>query len=109
MGKEHKLLEVKYIEPTDIPKLSPDDLILVSRIVLNNARAYSNLPSAKRDKEAITALLKACQLLYAQDDEKNYPCFGVEIRAEEVNIIFKNQLEYLPKRSFIINSKLCPT
>lgn len=109
MDKEHKLLEVKYIEPTEIPKLSPDDLILVSRIVLNNARAYSNLPSTKRDKKAIAALLKACQLLNAQDEAENHPCFGVEIRAEEVNIIFKNQLEYLPKRSFIINSTLCPT
>ena len=107
MRNEHKLLKMNYIDPSEISNLRPDDLILVSRIVLNNARAYFNLYSKNINNEANEALLKACQSLYALDEAKNRPCFGVEIRAEDVKIIFNNQLESLPKRSFIISSAMC--
>lgn len=105
MRNKNKLVTVKYINPSEIIKLPSDQIVLVSRITLNNARAYSNLQSRESNKEAYAVLLKACHTLYVQDEKMKRPSFGVEMKITDVQKIFGKKLANLPKRSLIVKPK----
>ena len=108
MKRQNKLITMKYIDPSEINSLPSNEVILVSRITLNNARAYSSLVS-RENNDSYVALIEACQTLYAQDAKRNRPSFGVEMSVVEVKKIFGDQLSNLPKHSFVVSPKLQPT
>lgn len=101
MENKHKLTSVKYIQPADIRNLPPDDIIVVSRILLNNTRVRVNLASIQLCDKAMSELIRACQQINEVDENWHRPCFGVEMRVENVQIIFDEQLSDLPYNSFV--------
>ena len=100
MQTTHKIYMMKYISPQSVKDLESNVSIIVSRVLLNNARIRIELNGASHiDAQAIRSLYRACAELYT-DDTIFIPRFGSVMRVGEVKSIFEGQWERLPKNSF---------
>lgn len=100
MPNIHKIYTMKYIDPQVVRELEANVSIIVSRVLLNNARIRIELNGPSHiDKQAIRSLYRACTELYT-DDTIFMPRFGSIMRVGEVRSIFEGQWERLPRNSF---------
>ena len=94
MNKQQFLLRKKrLLKYEDLDKLSPDDVVLVCRVIIQSAFAMEQLIYGQTGKptEKLNKLEKLNRHLRDLDEERKRPVYGIVMSVEEIKETFSKE------------------
>lgn len=93
--------EVKLIDPSELPRMDKDDIIVVNRIRLNSKLVEYEIQNIKPSEAVI--IRQAISLIKQREIRSKNAVMGVEMRVGDVLKIFP-EYKSLPKNSFAVST-----
>lgn len=93
--------EVKLIDPSELPRMDKDDIIVVNRIRLNSKLVEYEIQNIKPSEAII--IRQAISLIKQREISAKNAVMGVEMRVGDVLKIFP-EYKSLPKNSFAVST-----
>ena len=95
------MFEVRLIDPSELPKMDKDDVIVVNRIRLNSKLVEYEIQNIKPSEAII--IRQAIRLIKQREINTKNAVMGVEMKVGDVLKIFP-EFKSLPKNSFAVSN-----